>query len=67
MNVRFCWLIPETDEEDLPVYELNLGQISRLVDDCPLFEYNLVAHDYSWLIAESDHDVYLVCRDEYRS
>jgi hypothetical protein len=34
-----------------------------LIEDCPGFEYNIVAKDYSWLVIETDHDQYYVIRD----
>lgn len=57
-----CWFLPETDEAHLPVYEVDVTQIQRLLSDCPFFEYNIVSRDFSWLVAESDHNVYFVCR-----
>src|SRR5262245_26975614 len=50
-----CWLIPENEKR--PVYEVDVAQIRKLLDDCGLFEYNLVARDFSWLLAETDHDM----------
>ena len=57
-----CWLIPDTEEEWLPVYELEMDQIEMLIDDCPGFEYYLVAKDFSWFIVETHHDQYYICR-----
>ena len=57
-----CWLLPETDETNLPVYEVDVSQVPKLIQDSPFFEYNLVAKDFRWLIAESEHDVYFLCR-----
>jgi hypothetical protein len=61
-----CLLIPETDsanELDLPVYEIEVTEIEKLINDCFGFEYNVVAKDFSWLVIETDHDQYYVCRD----
>jgi|SRR5579864_388885 len=58
-----CWLIPETDTNLLPVYEVYANAIERLIDDCPGFEYNIVAKDFCWLVIETDHDQYYVCRN----
>jgi hypothetical protein len=57
------WFIPETDARHLPVYEMEVGLVEKLIDDCPGFEYNVVAKDFSWLVIETDHDQYYVCRD----
>lgn len=56
-----CWLIPENERR--PVYEVDVTQVQQLLDDCNLFEYNLVARDFSWLVAETDHDMLYICRD----
>ena len=63
-----CWLIPETNVSaiDLPVYELDVSDIGRLIDDCYGFEYNVVAHDFSWLVIETHHDQYYVVRESDR-
>ena len=58
-----CWFIPETHMKPLPVYEIDVGQVERLIDDCPAFEYNIVSKDFSWLVIETDHHQYYVCRD----
>jgi len=55
-----CWFIPETGEIDLPVYEIETAVVSKLLDECPLFEYYLVGRNIDWLVAESDHDEFLV-------
>jgi hypothetical protein len=58
-----CWFIPDTEQEWLPVYELEVSQIEKLIDDCPGFEYYIVAKDFNWLLVETHHDQYYVCRD----
>ncbi|HET9363398.1 MAG TPA: DUF6756 family protein [Candidatus Angelobacter sp.] len=61
-----CWLVPETDAPnaiDLPVYEIDVSEIGRLINDCFRFEYYVVAHDFSWFVAETHHDQYYVCRE----
>lgn len=57
-----CWLIPETDSEDLPVYSIELSQLSELLGECPYFEYYVVGSDFGWIVLESHHNVYFVCR-----
>lgn len=61
-----CWLIPETAASnaiDLPVYEIDVAEIGRLIGDCFGFEYYVVAHDFSWFMAETHHDQYYLCRE----
>ena len=53
--------MPETEDGAL-VYELSATDVERLLAGCPYFEYYLLAPDLSWLVAESDHNVYFVCR-----
>jgi hypothetical protein len=58
-----CGLIPETGSSSgLPVYSLDARSLSPLLAECPYFEYYIVAEDFSWLVAESDHNVLFVCR-----
>lgn len=59
-----CWLIPETDALQLPVYEIDAGQVAALIDDCFGFEYYVVAMNFSWFVAETHHDKFIVCRDD---
>ena len=58
-----CWLIPDTETEWLPVYEIDIRQVGPLIDDCPGFEYYVVALDFSWLVVETHHDQYQLCRE----
>ena len=59
-----CWFLPETDEPSLPVYEVDASSLPQLIKECPYFEFNIVAKDFSWLVAESDHNVYFLCRSK---
>ena len=63
MSSGSCWLIPDTETEWLPVYEIDAGDVEKLIDDCPGFEYYVVAKDFSWLVVETHHDQYYVCRE----
>jgi len=63
-RVGKCWLIPETESEDLPVYSIDLSQLPELLEECPYFEYYVLGSDFGWLVLESDHNVYFVCRME---
>src|SRR5579872_5375103 len=58
-----AWLIPETDQADLPVYEIELNDVESLINDCNGFEYNIVANDLSWLVCETEDDQFYLCRD----
>jgi len=57
---KSCWLIPETEEEDLPVYDIEISCISRILGECPYFEYYLVGKGFDWLISENDHNQIIV-------
>lgn len=55
-------LIPETDDnEQLPVYRIDAAYIETLIDGCPLFEYYVTDASNEWLVAETDHNVFIVC------
>jgi hypothetical protein len=56
-----CWFIPETEPKPRPVYLIELAHLPALLNDCPYFEYYVVATDFDWLVSESDHNVYFVC------
>jgi hypothetical protein len=58
-----CWLILDTEAKWLPVYEIDAGHVERLIDDCPGFEYYVVALNFSWLVVETHHDQYYLCRE----
>ena len=62
-----CWLIPEVEDATWPVFDAFVGDIPQIIDDCPFFEYYVVAKDFSWMVAESDHNVFFVCRGNTRS
>lgn len=38
-----CWFIPETDTEELLVYRATVRDVERVVNDCPFFEYYILA------------------------
>ena len=56
------WLIAETETPNLPVYSVDLGELPALLEECPYFEYYVLGSDLSWIVAETDHNVYFVCR-----
>jgi hypothetical protein len=47
----------------LPVYEIDASNVEKLIDDCPGFEYYVVARDFSWMVVETHHNQFYVCRD----
>jgi hypothetical protein len=56
-----AYLIPNTEEEELPVYEGSIEDFEKVLNDCPFFEYCVVATDNSWAVVESDHNEYFLC------
>ena len=38
-----CWLIPETEEPLLPVFDTNPADVARIIAKCPFFEYYVVS------------------------
>jgi len=54
------WFIPETEENELKVFDLTFSEIDRLLQECPFFEFYIVDKEYRWLIAESDHNQFHV-------
>lgn len=54
---RTCWFIPEDDAAPYPVWEATVPAIIAVLGDCYLFEYYLVARDYSWLVCECPYDI----------
>ena len=61
------FFIPEIDEEALPVYRAQLARLERLIEECPFFEYYVVAPGKQWLLVESDHNEYFLCLDTDQS
>ena len=59
-----CWLIPEVDSSSGPVFDVEVRNIQAILNECPFFEYYVVAKDFSWLIVESDHNEFFVCRSK---
>ncbi len=44
------WWIPETEKENLCVYDVNPEVISRVMEQTAQFEYYVVGKDLSWLM-----------------
>lgn len=55
-----CWLIPETEEQNPPVFDAAISSISQVLGECSYFEYYLVGKQFDWLIAENDHNQIIV-------
>lgn len=53
--------IPELDEGPLPVFGIEASGIETLIGECPFFEYYVVDADKAWLVAETEHDILIVC------
>jgi hypothetical protein len=51
-----CWLIAETDEDALPVFDLQISYLSPILAECGFFEYYLVGKKLDWLVIENDHN-----------
>jgi hypothetical protein len=54
------WFIPETEADDLPVFDMTSSEIEAVLAECPFFEYYVLDKKNSWLVAESDHDQFHV-------
>ncbi len=55
-GVEKCWFIPETEEHDLPVFDIAASRIVEILSQCSCFEYYLVGKDYEWVLIENDHN-----------
>ena len=56
------YLIPESPKNNGPVYEVDAASLEALLNDCPYFEYSVTNGDRSWLLMESDHNIFFLCR-----
>lgn len=53
--------IPETEENRLPVYDMDPSIINKILELTPAFEYYVVTKDFTRLIIETDHgDLWVV-------
>jgi len=53
--------IPEEDDGlPLSVFMINAGDLEPLIGDCTFFEYYVADIESQWIIAETEHDVFLV-------
>lgn len=59
------FFIPETEDEELPVFRGSVAELERLICECPFFEYYVVAPDKRWVVIESDHNEYFLCGDAW--
>lgn len=51
-----CWFIPETEEQDLAVYETNIQVLPSILEECSFFEYYILSKDFKFLLIENDHN-----------
>lgn len=54
------YLIPETEDDRPPVYELRLCDVQALIEECPFFEYYVAGPNLDWLLIESHHNEFFV-------
>ena len=57
-----CWFIPETGEVNLPVFLIDASTVRVILGECPFFEYYVGSPTFEWMVAESDHNVFFLCR-----
>lgn len=51
------WLIlTDVYKGDPLVYEGTIEACQRVIVECPAFEYNIVSHDFKWLLCENHHN-----------
>ena len=51
------------DTRPLLVYRTTPRSSLMILNECPFFEYALVAHDLSWIIIENHHGAFIVAGD----
>jgi len=54
-NESKVWWIPETEKENLCVYDVTPNVICKIMEQVAQFEYYIVGHNLNWLIIETDH------------
>lgn len=57
-----CWFVPETEEEDLPVYDVCVSEVARVLGECRFFEYYMAGKRMDWLVLENEHNEVLVVK-----
>lgn len=58
-----AWFIIETGQAALPVYDVEVASLARIISECQFFEYYLVDRDFEWLICDTDHNELVICRN----
>ncbi|MBB5060972.1 hypothetical protein HDF16_005708 [Granulicella aggregans] len=54
--------IPEVDDgHPLPVYAVDVATLEGILGECPFFEYYVADRSGAWLVAETEHDVFILC------
>jgi hypothetical protein len=62
------FFIPETDDEEpSPVFKIDARDIETLIGECTFFEYYVVSLEKEWLVAETEHDAFIVCNNSESS
>jgi hypothetical protein len=54
------WFIPETEGGGNLVYRLTAKEVEAVVEDCPFFEYYFLDAGEQRLIAETDHNQFVI-------
>ena len=54
--------IPETESDAHPVYSLTSKEVETVVQECPFFEYYFFDSINDCLIAENDHNQFLIAQ-----
>lgn len=57
-----CMLICDCERDDYLVYEVAVGVVTSLLSECSFFEYYLVDPEFRWIIADTDHNQFLLAR-----
>ena len=61
-SLEKVYLIPETDDERLPVYQGGPADIDFIRRECPPFEYYVTDESFEWLVIETDHDEFITAK-----
>ncbi|MFC0397417.1 DUF6756 family protein [Paraburkholderia rhizosphaerae] len=54
-STKNVWFVVDESNEEKFVFDVPVQAIAEIIKECRYFEYYVVAHDLSWLIAENDH------------
>lgn len=65
-GARYCYWIPQTEKMNLPVYEVEIQVIQRIMELTPSFEYYAIGLTIDWLLIQNDHGQLIVLGDKVR-